>query len=60
MARTTVLARASRLQEHGLRQTVFQRRGGLADVHVAVGAGTRGRVRHLDAGVAGALFDALR
>ena len=60
LARTTVLARAARLQQHGLRQTVFQRRGDLADVEVAVGAGTRGRVRHLDARVAGALFDALR
>jgi hypothetical protein len=50
----------ARLQEHGVRQTVLQRRGGLADVEVAVGAGTRGRVRHLDAAVAGRLFDALR
>jgi putative membrane protein len=60
LARTTVVARVARLQEHGVRQTVLQRRGGLADLEVAVGAGTRGRVRHLDAGVAGRLFDALR
>jgi putative membrane protein len=60
LARVTVLAPITRLQEHGVRQTVWQRRALLADVEVAVGAGTRGRVRHLDAGVAGRLFDALR
>jgi len=60
LARVTVVAPVARLQEHGVRQTVLQRRGGLADLQVAVGAGTRGRVRHLDAGVAGSLFDALR
>jgi putative membrane protein len=59
MARTTVVAPVARLQEHGVRQTVLQRRGGLADVELRVGAGTRGVVRHLDAGVAGGLFDAL-
>jgi putative membrane protein len=60
LARITVLAPAARLQEHGVRQTVLQRRAGLADVEVRVGAGTRGRVRHLDARVAGRVFDALR
>jgi putative membrane protein len=60
MARITVLAPAARLQEHGVRQTVLQRRVRLADVEVRVGAGTRGTVRHLDAGVAGRVFDALR
>ena len=60
MARTTVVAPVTRLQQHGLRQTVFQRRAALADLEVAVGAGTRGRVRHLDARVAGSVFDALR
>jgi putative membrane protein len=60
VARTTVLAPATRLQQHGLRQTILQRRAGLADVDVRVGAGTRGRVRHLDAAVAGRIFDALR
>jgi putative membrane protein len=59
MARTTVVAPVGRLQEHGLRQTVLQRRASLADVELRVGAGTRGVVRHLDAGVAGGLFDAL-
>jgi putative membrane protein len=60
LARVTVLAPAARLQEHGVRQTVLQRRGALADLRIAVGAGTRGRVRHLDAAVAGRLFEALR
>jgi putative membrane protein len=60
VARTTVLAPASRLQQHALRQTILQRRARLADVDVRVGAGTRGRVRHLEADVAGRLFDALR
>jgi putative membrane protein len=60
LARITVLAPAARLQEHGVRQTVLQRRVRLADVEVRVGAGTRGRVRHLDARVAGGVFDALR
>jgi putative membrane protein len=60
LARTTVLAPAARLQEHGVRQTILQRRAQLADVDVRVGAGTRGLVRHLDARVAGRVFDALR
>jgi uncharacterized membrane protein YdbT with pleckstrin-like domain len=55
-----VLAPAARLQEHGVRQTILQRRAQLADVDVRVGAGTRGLVRHLDARVAGRVFDALR
>jgi putative membrane protein len=60
VARTTVLAPAARLQQHGTRQTVLQRRARLADLEVRVGAATRGHVRHLDAGVAGRLFDGLR
>ena len=60
MARITVLAPAARLQEHGVRQTVLQRRARLADVEVRVGAGTAAAVRHLDASVAGRVFDALR
>jgi putative membrane protein len=60
LARTTVLAPAARLQEHGVRQTILQRRAQLADVDVRVGAGTRGLVRHLDARVAGWVFDSLR
>ena len=56
----TVLAPATRLQEVARSQSLLQRRGRLADVAVAVGAGTRVRVRHLDAGVAAGLYDALR
>ena len=60
LARVTVLAPAARLQQHGVRQTVLQRRAGLADLELRVGASTRGRVRHLDAAVAARAFDALR
>ena len=60
LARTTVLAPTTRVQQHGVRQTVLQRRSALADIELRVGAGTRGHVRHLDAGVAGQLFDGLR
>ena len=60
LAVVTVLAPAVRLQEHGVRQTVLQQRAGLADVQIRVGAATAARVRHLDAAVAGRVFDALR
>jgi len=60
LSRVTVLAPAARRQEHGMRQTVLQRRAGLADLELRVGAGTRGRVRHLEAVAAARAFDALR
>jgi putative membrane protein len=60
LARRTLLARVDRLQEHGLRASPIQRRASLADFEAAVGSGRRGRVRHLEAGVAGALFERLR
>jgi putative membrane protein len=60
VARRTLLARIDRLQEHGLRASPLQRRAALADFEAAVGSGRRGRVRHLEAGVAGALFERLR
>jgi putative membrane protein len=60
LARRTLLARVDRLQEHGVRASPLQRRASLADFDAAVGSGRRGRVRHLDAGVAGALFERLR
>jgi putative membrane protein len=60
VARRTLLARVDRLQEHGLRASPLQRRSGLADFEAAVGSGRTGRVRHLEAGVAGALFERLR
>ncbi len=60
LARITVLAPAGALQEVGRSQSPFQRHGRLADLHVAVGAGTRARVRHLDEQVAAGAYDALR
>jgi putative membrane protein len=60
LARRTLLARVDRLQEHGLRASPLQRRGGLADFEAAVGSGRTGRVRHLEASVARALFERLR
>jgi uncharacterized membrane protein YdbT with pleckstrin-like domain len=60
LARRTLLARVDRLQEHGLRASPVQRRAALADFEVAIGSGRRGRVRHLEAGVASALFERLR
>ncbi len=60
VARRTLLARVDRLQEHGLRASPLQRRAALADFEAAVGSGRTGRVRHLEAGVAGALFERLR
>jgi putative membrane protein len=60
VARRTLLARVDRLQEHGLRASPLQRRAALADFEAAVGSGRTGRVRHLEAGVAGSLFERLR
>jgi putative membrane protein len=60
LARRTLLARVDRLQEHGLRASLLQRRVRLVDLSVAVGSGRARQVRHLDAGVAGALFERLR
>ncbi len=60
VARRTLLARVDRLQEHSLRASPVQRRASLADFEAAVGSGRTGRVRHLEAGVAGALFERLR
>ena len=60
LARRTLLARVDRLQEHGLRASPMQRRARLADFEASVGSGRTGRVRHLEAGVAGALFERLR
>ncbi|MET0687251.1 MAG: hypothetical protein ABW060_18155, partial [Solirubrobacteraceae bacterium] len=60
VARITVLAPAARLLEGERAPALLQRRGRLADLAVAVGAGTRVRVRHLDDGVAAGAYDALR
>jgi putative membrane protein len=60
LARRTLVARADRLQEHSLRASPLQRRARLATFGVAVGSGKRGRVAHLESGVAAALFERLR
>jgi putative membrane protein len=60
VSRTTFVARIPRLQKHVRRQTVLQRRAGLADVSATVGSGATGMVRHLDDTVAEGLFTALR
>jgi putative membrane protein len=60
IARRTLLARIDRLQEHGLSASPLQRRALLVDFEASVGSGRTGRVRHLEAGVAGALFERLR
>ncbi|MBD0280790.1 MAG: PH domain-containing protein [Thermoleophilaceae bacterium] len=60
LARRTLVARADRLQEHGLSVSPLQRRGRLASFQVAVGSGRRGRVRHLDRNIARELFERLR
>lgn len=60
LARRTLVARADRLQEHSLRASPLQRRARLATFGVGVGSGKRGRVAHLESGVAAALFERLR
>jgi putative membrane protein len=60
LARTTVLAPVRRIQQHELEQTLLQRRGRLASLEVALGAGTRARVDHLELEVAGRVFADLR
>jgi putative membrane protein len=60
LARITVLARVRRVQQHDLAQTPLQRRGRLASLEVALGAGTRARVDHLELAVARSVFAALR
>jgi putative membrane protein len=60
LARTTVLAPVRRVQQHDLAQTLLQRRGRLASLEVALGAGTRARVDHLELAVARGVFAQLR
>ena len=59
LARRTVLVPRRRLQEHEVEQSGLQRRGGLASISIAAGAGTRAGVAHLDAAEARDLFAAL-
>jgi putative membrane protein len=60
LARTTLVARTARLQEHSLAQSPLQRRAGLARFAVAVGSGRRAQVAHLELAVAREAFDRLR
>lgn len=59
LARSTLIARATRLQEHWTSQTPFQRRSGLADFGLAVGSGRRAAIAHLEREVSGRLLRAL-
>jgi putative membrane protein len=59
LARRTVIALARRRQRQSWTQSPLQRRARLADVEVAIGAGTEAEVRHLDAGVARGLWERL-
>jgi putative membrane protein len=47
-SRVTLIARRRRLQELELTRSPFQRRAGLASIHLEVARGTRLGVRHLD------------
>jgi putative membrane protein len=60
LAWSTLLAPATRLQQHAIAQNPLQRRAGLADLAVAVGKGGHARVRHLDEPVAAELWERLR
>ena len=60
LAWSTLLAPATRLQQHEIAQNPLQRRAGLADLAVAVGKGGHARVRHLDEPVAAELWERLR
>jgi putative membrane protein len=59
VARTTVLGPAVHREWHAVSQNPLQRRARLADVVVAFGKRTSARVRHLDAAVAGRVFERL-
>jgi len=60
LARTTLVARTARLQEHSLAQSPLQRRARLARLAIAVGAGRRAGVAHLDLAQAREAFERLR
>lgn len=60
LARTTLVARAGRLQDQHVTRTLLQRRAGLAGFAVRVGTGAKGAVAHLEDRVAEGLFAALR
>jgi putative membrane protein len=60
LARTTVLAPARYRESQTVSQSLFQRRAGLASLHVEFGKRTDARIRHLEAGEALAAWEALR
>jgi putative membrane protein len=60
LAWSTLLAPATRLQQHAIAQSPLQRRAGLADLAVAVGKGGHAHVRHLEEPVAADLWERLR
>ena len=60
LARTTVLAPARYRESQTISQSVFQRRAGLASLHVEFGKRTTARVRHVDAGEAFGAWESLR
>jgi putative membrane protein len=60
LTRRTLIARPSRLQDHSLAQTTFQREAELADISVTVASGTTSKVAHLEAADATTLFNRLR
>jgi putative membrane protein len=60
LTRRTLLARPSRLQDHALVQTAFQRDAELADISITVASGTSSTVAHIEAGAATTLFQRLR
>jgi putative membrane protein len=60
LGRTTLVARAARLQRHEVSRSPLQRRAGLAGFGLAVGSGATAAVAHLDDEVAEGLLTALR
>jgi uncharacterized membrane protein YdbT with pleckstrin-like domain len=60
VARVTVLCPARLLQEHAVRETLFQRRAGLANLRIKVGARTEAAVRQLEVATAWELWRRLR
>lgn len=60
LTRRTLVARPSRLQDHSLVQTKFQREAELADLSITVASGASSTVAHIDATAATSLFQRLR
>ncbi len=60
LARTTLIARTTRLQSEAVRVSPLQARADLATLGVVVARGTRARVEHLEGPVARGLFERLR